>query len=108
MTKSYYFKNVLIGFIWAAIFIFVWFDDKEKIIFISVFSLSSAILFPFSRLFLEKILSRLISERFKDNRSTKNTSAENGLFAVFYTITFVLTLPIVLISLICKTVKSSR
>lgn len=108
MTKEYYLKNILLGFIWAAIFIFVWFDDKDKILLVSVFSIASAILFPFSRLFLEEVLSRFISDKFKANRSTKNTSAENGLFAIFYTITFVFTLPIIIISLICKAVKSSR
>lgn len=108
MTKEYYFKNFLLGFIWAAIFIFVWFDDKDKISLVSILSVISAILFPFSRLFLETILSRFISEKFKANRSTKNTSAENGLFAMFYTITFIFTLPIILISLIFKVVKISR
>ncbi|VDR27129.1 Uncharacterised protein [Raoultella terrigena] len=108
MTKEYYLKNILLGFLWAAIFIFTWFNDKDKTFLVSTLSIINALLFPFSRLFLESVLSKFISEKFKANRSTKNTSAENGLFAIFYTITFIFTPLILIIFLICKAVKSSR
>lgn len=108
MTKEYYLKNISLGFIWAAIFILTWFDDKDKIFLVSSLSIINAILFPFSRFFLESVLSKFISEKFKANRSTKNTSAENGLFAIFYTISFIFTPLIIIILLTCKAVKSSR
>lgn len=108
MSKKYYIENLVWGVIGFCVFGYVWFFGSDLseggrvgLIFASTLS---ALLFPFSKKYIEDLALSLTDEKFWKTGFFIETPGKNGLYALFYFFCFVFSIPlgVIFICVHCK------
>lgn len=106
INKKYYLTNLINGSIYPVIFIAMTVIRDGYSYFFIAPALIHAILFPFARLFFERMLCKLAPEKFKSFLKGNNNSGRNGFFALYYAIITVCTVPLSFLFAISSLIKS--
>lgn len=107
MTKDYYFKNLLLGSVLAGIIIFIWWGGDSKPIILVYLSAINALLFPFSKMLIEKVALKLTSENFWSRGIFTDTAPKSGVRALYYLFAFAIAIPCSAVYFILEMLKGS-
>lgn len=107
MSRKYYIRNLLLGALLAAIFFYVFSDRADWLMAVGMFSVASALLFPFSRLLLETTALKFTHRDFWLRGIFVDTALKSGLYALYYLFGFVFAILFALIYALTATVKGS-
>lgn len=106
MTRKYYINNMFWGYLMAACILYASYGDNDpKIIALRIFGLVSAILFPFSRLLIEKTALRYTKKEFWKTGFFKDGVPKTYLMTLYFIFIFMTSIPIGVLS-VCFEIKN--
>lgn len=96
MTKKYYLSNVHWGLIIFGIAVFLMREDfyDPRIKLLVVLSFVSALFFPFAKKAIETIALKYSTRESWTTGMYTETPMKNGLYAMFYMLIFIVTIPV--------------
>ncbi|NLU16225.1 MAG: hypothetical protein GXW94_10800 [Serratia liquefaciens] len=99
MTGKYYAYNMFWGyFMGGCILYFSYGDNDPKITSLQIFGLASAILFPFSRYFIERVAFTYTKKDFWQTGFFKDGVPKTYLMTLYFIFIFMIAIPLGIIS----------
>lgn len=108
MTKSLYFKNIIIGVIIFLIISIVFMKDHDslRLKLFWVFSLVNTFFFPIAKMSVEKIALKFTTKDFWHRGILADDIGKNGIYAIYWLFCFIFAIPLSIISIFLKTKKA--
>ena len=111
MTKKYYFANLSWGLVWLCVVVYsysVGFNAprsvSDMVLNYGLFAVS-AIVYPFSKYVIERVIAAFLSERFRKKSFFAEGVGNRGIYVFFYLICFIFAIPFGLMYLVYRFVK---
>lgn len=109
MKPGYYLKNIIWGALFFILFLYQWYttsqDNTYK--YLMIFSAISFPLFPLSKKAIEDTALKVTKKEFWHKGIFKDDIGKNGLYAIYYSVCFVLAIPIGIPYLIYLIIKKA-